>query len=111
MTISSRCTSFSLTIHEEEHVNGYGILQWRFSTPFVAFRWPRLSKGTSICSFIIDTRDVTRFAAAVDELNVAVKFHGRCARIALTVIVHESEADHVLAVFSRFCQPARCGVA
>jgi len=94
------------------------------------------------CSFIIDSRDATRFAAAVDELNVAVKLHDHCARIALTrtatdwplpalgrvmeafdnegidvvhlngdanaltVIVDEREADHVLGVFSRFYQPA-----
>ena len=36
------------------------------------------------CSFIIDSRDGTRFASAIDKLNVAVKLHDRCARVALT---------------------------
>lgn len=99
------------------------------------------------CSFIIDSRDATRFASAIDELNVAIKLHDRCARIALTrtatdwplpslgrvmkafddegidvlhlngdataltVIVDESAADHVLGVFSRFYQPASRSVA
>jgi aspartokinase len=36
------------------------------------------------CSFIIDSRDALRFANAVAGLNVAVKFHDRCARVALT---------------------------
>jgi hypothetical protein len=99
------------------------------------------------CSFIIDSRDGTRFTEAIDELNVAIKLHDRCARIALTrtatdwplpalgrvmkafddegidvvrlngdanaltVIVDESEADHVLGVFSRFYQPASRSVA
>lgn len=36
------------------------------------------------CSFIIDSRDGPRFAAALNELNVAVKVHDRCARVALT---------------------------
>jgi hypothetical protein len=36
------------------------------------------------CSFIIDSRSATRFVAAIDELNVALKLHDRCARIALT---------------------------
>jgi aspartokinase len=94
------------------------------------------------CSFIIDGRDAARFAAAVQDLNVTVKLHERCARIALTrsstdwplpplkrvmeafdeadieivhltsdlnaltVLVDEHEADHVVGVFSRFYQPA-----
>jgi len=36
------------------------------------------------CSFIIDSRDAARFATAIDELNVAVKVHDKCARVALT---------------------------
>jgi hypothetical protein len=36
------------------------------------------------CSFIIDGRDEARFAKSIGELNVAVKFHEHCARIALT---------------------------
>ena len=36
------------------------------------------------CSFIIDSRDGGRFASAVHELNVAVKLHDHCARVALT---------------------------
>jgi aspartokinase len=36
------------------------------------------------CSFIIDSRDGTRFASAIHELNVAVKLHDQCARVALT---------------------------
>jgi aspartokinase len=36
------------------------------------------------CSFIIDSRDSTRFATAIRELNVAVKLRDHCARIALT---------------------------
>jgi aspartokinase len=95
------------------------------------------------CSFIIDSRDGTRFAAAINELNVAVKLHDRCARVALTrtatdwplpplgrvmeafdneaidvvhltsdataltVVVDEGEADHVVGILSRFYQPSR----
>jgi aspartokinase len=96
------------------------------------------------CSFIIDSRDRTRFADAIRDLdlNLAVKLHDRCARVALTrtatdwplpslgrvmqafddegidvvhltsdataltVLVDESEADHVVGVFSRFYQPS-----
>jgi len=94
------------------------------------------------CSFIIDSRDGARFASAIGELNVAVKLHDRCARVALTrtatdwplpslgrvmeafdaegidvvhltsdataltVLVDEHQADHVVGVFSRFYQPA-----
>jgi hypothetical protein len=36
------------------------------------------------CAFIIDGRDAARFASAIDDLNVAVKVHERCARVALT---------------------------
>jgi hypothetical protein len=36
------------------------------------------------CSFIISSRDGGRFASAIRDLNVAVKFHGHCARVALT---------------------------
>jgi hypothetical protein len=36
------------------------------------------------CSFLIDSRDGSRFAKAVRELNVAVKLRDGCARIALT---------------------------
>ena len=36
------------------------------------------------CSFIIDSRDAARFANAIHDLNVAVKLHDRCARVALT---------------------------
>ena len=99
------------------------------------------------CNFIIDSRDASRFAEAIQELNVAVKFHDRCARVALTrsstdwplpalgrvmkafdaegidvvhlsseanvltVLVEESQADHVVSVFSRFSQPASSNVA
>ncbi|HEV8020229.1 MAG TPA: hypothetical protein VGP41_03130 [Candidatus Lustribacter sp.] len=99
------------------------------------------------CSFIIDSRDAERFANAIDELNVAVKLHDKCARVALTrtptdwplpsmgrvmqafddegidvvhlngdataltVIVDEGEADHVLRVFSRFYQPPGRAIA
>jgi len=99
------------------------------------------------CSFIIDSRDALRFAAAIHELNVAVKLHDRCARVALTrsstdwplpalgrvmkafddegidvvhlsseanaltVLVDESQADHVVNVFARFSQPASRNVA
>ena len=94
------------------------------------------------CSFIIDSRDGTRFTSAIHGLNVAVKLQDRCARIALTrtgtdwplpslgrvmeafdqqgidvvhltsdatamtVLVDEREADHVVGIFSRFYQPS-----
>jgi aspartokinase len=36
------------------------------------------------CSFIMNTRDGGRFASAIRDLNVAIKVHGHCARVALT---------------------------
>ena len=36
------------------------------------------------CSFIIDSRDGTRFVSAINDLNVAIKLQDRCARVALT---------------------------
>jgi aspartokinase len=36
------------------------------------------------CSFIINSRDGGRFASAIRDLNVAVKFYAHCARVALT---------------------------
>jgi aspartokinase len=36
------------------------------------------------CSFIIDSRDGARFASAIVDLNVALKLHDHCARVALT---------------------------
>jgi aspartokinase len=39
---------------------------------------------TDGCSFIIDSRDGARFATALHDLNVAVKLHDGCARVALT---------------------------
>jgi aspartokinase len=94
------------------------------------------------CSFIIDSRDEPRFNTAVHELNVAVKLHDHCARVALTrtptdwplpslgrvmqafdregidvvhlasdesaltVLVDERDADRIVAILSRFYQPA-----
>lgn len=40
--------------------------------------------GEEGCSFIIDGRDGSRFATALDGLNVCVKLHDRCSRVALT---------------------------
>jgi aspartokinase len=40
--------------------------------------------GGDGCSFIVDSRDSSRLASAVRDLNVAVKIHDRCARVALT---------------------------
>jgi aspartokinase len=105
--------------------------------------------GSDGCSFIIDSRDRARFTTAVHDLdlNVCVKLHDCCARVALTrsatdwplpslgrvmqafddegidivhltsdataltVLVDESEADHVVGVFSRFYQPSGSNAA
>jgi aspartokinase len=105
--------------------------------------------GSDGCSFIIDSRDRTRFTAEIHalHLNVCVKLHDRCARVALTrtatdwplpslgrimqafddegidvvhltsdataltVLVDEDEADHVVGVFSRFYQPSGSNAA
>jgi len=65
--------------------------------------------GGDGCSLIVDSREDSRLASAIRDLNVAVKIHDRCARVSLTRAATDwplPALDRVVGVFPRFYRPA-----